>query len=221
MGGISKPEIRIDGRTLLEWVLTAFDNARVQEIVVVCGTNLPNLQEIVARLTLKKPVRFCTGGKTRSESVFLGVNATDRNNKLLCVHDCARPFVTTELIDQLLDAASVHGGATACCPVTDTIKYVDPEQHAIYTPAREHLLAIQTPQAFVREFYLAAYARGLQTNARFTDESALLENAGYTVEYIPTSTRNIKLTTREDLLLARAMVAMQKADQRRATLRGE
>lgn len=214
MGGISKPEIRLDGITLFERVLHAFTASLVQEIVVVCGENRARLEALAAACPCDKPVRFCTGGKTRAESVFLGVSAADVNSSLLCVHDCARPFVTPELIDQIIRAAAENGAASACAPVTDTIKYVDSEHHILYTPKRQYLLAMQTPQAFPRKTYLAAYAHGLQTQATFTDESALLEAAGHSVAHVPASSRNIKLTTREDLLLARAILAMQKADER-------
>lgn len=215
MGGVSKPEIRLDGKSLFARVLEAFGASCVQEIVVVCGENRTRLEAIAKEMKPEKPVRFCGGGKTRTESVFRGVNACERANLLICVHDCARPFVTPEIIDTVIGEARQSGAATACSPVTDTIKYVDPEQHAIYTPAREHLIALQTPQVFRRDFYEVAYALASRKAAKFTDETAMLEAAGVSVAYVHTDPRNIKLTTREDLTLARAILAVQKAQQKK------
>lgn len=211
MGGVSKPEIRLDGKSLFQRVLEAFDASCVKEIVVVCGENRSRLEEIAKEAHPKKPVRFCKGGKVRSESVFNGVNACEKASLLVCVHDCARPFVTPEIIDAVVGEARQTGAATACAPVTDTIKYVDPEQHAIYTPKREHLVALQTPQVFRRDFYEVAYALATRKGSSFTDETAMLEAADVSVAYVHTDSRNIKLTTREDLTLARAILVVQKA----------
>lgn len=216
MGGISKPEIRLDGVSLFARVLRAFDASSVREIVVVCGENRPRLEKIASDVHPSKPVRFCAGGKTRTASVFNGVNACAEENLLICVHDCARPFVTPEIIDTVIAEARQSGAATACCPVTDTIKYVDTEHHAVYTPAREHLVALQTPQVFRRDFYQVAYAVAGKSGkgASYTDETAMLEAAGVPVSYVQTDARNIKLTTREDLTLARAILAVEKAQKK-------
>lgn len=211
MGGLSKPEILLDGVSLFARVLQAFDRSSVQEIVVVCGANRSRLEQIAEGVRPSKPVRFCAGGKTRTESVFNGVTACGKSNLLICVHDCARPFVTPEIIETVIAAARQSGIATACCPVTDTIKYVDTEHHAVYTPAREHLVALQTPQVFRRDFYEVAYAVASRKGASYTDETSMLEAAGASVSYVPTDAGNIKLTTREDLTLARAIIAVQKA----------
>ena len=213
MGGISKPEILLDGISLFARVLQAFDGSCVREIVVVCGENRPRLEKIVRDVRPAKPVRFCAGGKTRTVSVFNGVETCSQENLLICVHDCARPFVTPELVDTVIAEARKSGIATACCPVTDTIKYVDTEHHAVYTPAREHLVALQTPQVFRRDFYQVAYAVASKKGASYTDETAMLEAAGATVSYVRTDAGNIKLTTREDLTLARAILAVQKAQK--------
>ena len=219
MGRVSKPEILLDGVSLFARVLQAFDGSCVQELVVVCGENRPRLEQIVLELQPSKPVRFCEGGKTRTESVFNGVNACAGENLLICVHDCARPFVTPEIIEAVISEARKSGAATACCPVTDTVKYVDLEHHAVYTPAREHLVALQTPQVFRRDFYQVAYAVAKGKGASYTDETAMLEAAGTSVAYVQTDPRNIKLTTREDLVLARAILAVQKAQNMKQNMK--
>lgn len=210
MGGVSKPEIKLDGITLFERVLEAFLASDVREIVVVAGENRTRLESLAAKYT-QKPIRFADGGKTRSESVFHGVCAASRDCRLICAHDCARPFVTPEIIRAVIDAAKQTGAATACSKVTDTVKYVDPEHKAVYTPNRDHLLSIQTPQVFRKDQYEVAYALACRQGGSFTDETSMLESAGASVAYVETDPRNIKLTTKEDIVLARAILLVRKA----------
>lgn len=213
MGGISKPEIKLHGKPLLLHVLDAFFRAEVSEIIVVCGSNRSRL-EALAPENPPVPVRFCAGGAVRSESVFRGVCAASRSSDYICVHDCARPFVTPELIDETIREAIRTGAASACSPVTDTVKYVDEERHVIYTPVRKHLIAMQTPQVFRKDQYRAAYAIALRKKADYTDETAMLEAAGVKVAYVRGPASNIKLTTKEDLLLARAIVLLREKENR-------
>ena len=216
MGGVSKPEIKLDGKTLFVRVLEAFMASRVDEIVVVGGENLPRLRLLAEQVQGSIPVRFCTGGKTRSESVFRGVCEISPKVKFACVHDCARPFVTAEIINTVIEGASKTGVATACCPVTDTVKYVDTQHHSIYTPKRDYLLAVQTPQVFAKTAFTAAYAMACKNGGSFTDETSMLESAGAKVEYVHTDPRNIKLTTKEDILLAKAMLLVERAREEKA-----
>lgn len=210
MGGVSKPEIKLDGVTLFERVLTAFCSSDVSEIVVVAGENRSRLEALAASYT-QKPIRFTDGGKTRSESVFRGVCAASKDCTLICAHDCARPFVTPEIIRAVIEGALDTGASTACAKVTDTVKYVDPERKAVYTPNREHLLSVQTPQVFRKDRYEVAYALACKQGGTFTDETSMLEAAGASVTYVETDPRNIKLTTKEDILLARAILLVRKA----------
>lgn len=208
MGGISKPELTLNGKALLCYVTEAFLQSSVDEIIIVCGTNRPRL-EALAPINPCKPIRFCNGGSTRTLSVFAGVNAADKRADYCCVHDCARPFLTKEIIEAVTEEAKKTGAATACTPVTDTIKYVDEEHSLLYTPERKHLLALQTPQVFRKDNYYAAYALASKSGSGFTDETAMLERAGFRVSYVPCPASNRKITTKEDLVLARALVMLR------------
>ena len=205
MGGVSKPLIKLGKKTLFEYVLEAFEASCVSEVAVVCSAqNEDALKEIAQNAAVSKPVFFVRGGDTRAESVFHGVRACGSNG-YVCVHDCARPFVTAEIIDSVVEGARRAGASTACAPVTDTIKFVDAERGVIYTPERKHLLSIQTPQCFKKEYYLPAYALAAADGSEFTDESALMEHAGHKVEYVACDPSNVKITTRSDLTTARAI----------------
>ena len=213
MGGVSKPELTLGGKALLSYVTEAFLQSSVDELIIVCGTNRPRL-EALAPKNAPKPIRFCDGGSTRTLSVFAGVNAADKRADYCCVHDCARPFVTKEIIEAVVEEAKKTGASTACTPVTDTIKYVDEAHSLLYTPERKHLLALQTPQVFRKSLYLAAYALASKAGSAFTDETAMLEQAGFRVSYVQCPASNRKLTTKEDLLLARALVLLREKEEK-------
>ena len=154
------------------------------------------------------------GGETRNRSIYNGIKFVAEHYpecEKVIIHDSARPFVTPEIIHAVIGGASETGASTACAKVTDTVKYVDPEHKAVYTPNRDHLLSIQTPQVFRKDHYEVAYALACKRGGTFTDETSMLEAAGATVAYVETDPRNIKLTTKEDIVLARAILLVRKA----------
>lgn len=207
-GTISKPLIKLGRKTVFEYVLEAFAASLVDEIIIVCMDKTVFLPLIPA--DLKKPVRFAEGGKTRAVSVYNGVSAAKKGDGLVCIHDCARPFVTSEIIDSVIRAAIQSGAATASHPVTDTIKYVNPDAKTIYTPERKYLVSVQTPQVFSKKIYTISYALAQKQNLTATDETSMAENAGFKVTYVETPKTNIKLTTPEDIKTAKAILFLQE-----------
>ncbi len=202
MGGVNKALIKIGDKTAFRMVLDAFGEAEsISEIVVVCRDAAE--MEKASEGFSAKPLRFTLGGKTRTQSVFNGVGAASRKCAFYCIHDCARPLVTAEIIDTVTAAAIKTGAATACTPVTDTIKYVDTEKGTVYTPTRANLLALQTPQVFEAKLYTLAAALAKKDGFMATDDTAIVEHAGFKVEYVQTDKSNLKLTCTEDVLIAR------------------
>ena len=206
MGSISKPLIKLGKKTVFEHVLSAFFNSCVDEIIVVCNDKnafLPYISE------WKKPIIFAEGGRTRALSVYNGVAATKKESELVCIHDCARPFVTGEIIDKVVAEAAKIGAATASHAVTDTIKYVNKEANTYYIPERKYLFAVQTPQAFTKNIYTVSFALAQKQKLSATDETGMAENAGFTVGYVETPSINIKLTTPEDIKIAKALLFLK------------
>lgn len=210
MGGMNKALIKIGDKTAFRMVLLAFDECdTVDELVVVCRDEAemkPDCEGIT------KPIRFAKGGKTRAMSVSNGVKAASGKSDFYCIHDCARPLVTADIIDNTVKAAFSIGAATACGPVNDTIKYVDKESGTVYTPQRDRLVAVQTPQAFEKKLYKVAVAVGEKDGITATDDTTLAEHAGFKVEYVESATPNFKLTRTEDVLLARLLVKKAERD---------
>ena len=208
MGGVSKPNLSLLGKTLFEYVLSAFDASDVDEIVVVCSED--NIDSLKALANCKKPVKFTLGGSTRAQSVFKGVSAADADSEFFCVHDCARPFVTAEMINTAIQSAIKAGASCVCSPITDTVKFKT-DSGDIITPDRSRMFAVQTPQCFKKDFYI--HARENSEKAEdFTDETSLLENCGFRVEYIKTTENNMKLTSKSDLPLAEAIMKFRSMD---------
>lgn len=149
------------------------------------------------------------GGATRQESVRRGLEAVEMlGPERVLIHDAARPFLSADLVSRLLAALDEHPGAIAAEPVTDTLKRAGAAGLIAETVDRANLWRAQTPQAFrfadILSAHRAAVAAGKED---FTDDAGLAEWAGLPVELVPSSGNNMKLTTREDLMLAERLLA--------------
>jgi len=120
------------------------------------------------------------------------------------IHDGARPFITAELLATGLQAAQEHQAVVAAVPVKDTIKQVQNGRISA-TPDRTQLWAVQTPQIFSFPLIQQAHHHPIAQDDA-TDDATLLERMGHAVMVFPGSYTNIKITTREDLLFAEALL---------------
>ncbi len=139
------------------------------------------------------------GGSSRAASVRNGLAAVPDEAEVICVHDAARPLVTLEIFERVVEA--VRSGAAGAVPVvqvTDTIRSVDGG-----VVDRSSLRAVQTPQAFRAELLRAAHAGAGDA----TDDAGLVEAAGYPVVMVDGHTRNIKITHPDDVAAAEAWLA--------------
>jgi 2-C-methyl-D-erythritol 4-phosphate cytidylyltransferase / 2-C-methyl-D-erythritol 2,4-cyclodiphosphate synthase len=144
------------------------------------------------------------GGATRQDSVRIGLEALARHDPdIVLVHDAARPFIPPSTIPALLAALAESQGAIPAAPVADTLKRVV-RGVITETVPRTGLFRAQTPQAFHFAALLAVHRSGV-TGA--TDDAALLEAAGQSVEVVPGSDDNIKLTYPDDLVRLERIMA--------------
>ena len=208
MGGVEKPLIRLGGKTVFSMLLESFSAcSTVRDIIVVCRSDT-NLRPIASGFTAK-PITFVQGGSTRAESVMNGVRAA-ADSDIVCIHDGARPFITAQQIDDVVSACLKTGASCACRAVSDTIKFTDGNGHAEYTPPRDRLIAVQTPQVFRRDLYLVSAAVCKKKKLGFTDDTSLAESAGFSVTYIDIGDGNDKLTTVTDIKRAKARVFLEE-----------
>jgi 2-C-methyl-D-erythritol 4-phosphate cytidylyltransferase/2-C-methyl-D-erythritol 2,4-cyclodiphosphate synthase len=174
----------------------------------------PDDQDLYARAVAALPDRtrllpLVIGGATRQASVRLGLEALAAENPdVVLVHDAARPFVTVATIEAILNALEHHTGAIAANPVSDTIKRAGPGGLITETIPRQDLWRAQTPQGFRFATLLAAHRRAADlATTEFTDDAAIAEWAGIAVTLVDAGSRNIKITTAEDMTMAEALMA--------------
>jgi 2-C-methyl-D-erythritol 4-phosphate cytidylyltransferase len=155
---------------------------------------------------LKKPLHFVEGGEHRQHSVANAMAAISAaGDDIVLVHDAVRPFVTEEIIKEVVAAAQKHGAAIAGVPAVDTIKQVDrTSEGAVITATvpREKVVLAQTPQGFRYEVLKKAVDEATADGFIGTDEASLVERSGHEVAVVMGSPRNIKITTPGDLELA-------------------
>ena len=203
-GGRSKVLEELGGRPALCRSLEVLDRCPlIGEICLVCreqdrGDMLPLTSG------LNTPVRVVPGGAQRQDSVEQGVEALTGPWEYVAIHDGARPLVTEEVLAAVCRDAMAHGAATAAVPSKDTCKLADGAGFVAATPARDRLWAVQTPQAFSLALYREALGKARAAGQSYTDDCQLIEAAGGKVKLTMGDYRNIKLTTPEDLLAARA-----------------
>ena len=203
MEGIDKLIAPLGGEPVLARVLEVFQNCKkVDQIVLVMGlSNIEEGRRIVALGRWNKISDIALGGKRRQDSVAEGLKLV-KETEWVIIHDGARPFVTTDLIEKGLDAAKETGAAAAAVPVTDTIKYVKGSDFVIQTLPRQYLRAVQTPQVFRADVIKNSYKFAASD---VTDDAALVEKSGFKVKLYMGSYDNIKITTPGDLAVAGAL----------------
>lgn len=167
---------------------------------------------------LPKLQKFVAGGTTRQSSALAGLESlAPEGPDFVLIHDSARPFASTALLDRAIDTAAAHGAAAPALPVTDTIKRVDQTGRVSETLDRSALRNIQTPQAFAFLPILAAHRRAAASSRNdFPDDAALAEWAGMNVTTFEGEAGNFKLTTAEDFLRAQTIDAQALGDIRTA-----
>lgn len=205
MGGSrSKVLEELGGRPALCRSLEVLDRCPlIGEICLVCREQ-DRADMLPLTSGLATPVQVVPGGAQRQDSVEQGVEALTGPWEYVAIHDGARPLVTEEVLADVCRDAMAHGAATAAVPSKDTCKLADEAGFVAATPARDRLWAVQTPQAFSLALYREALGKARAAGQSYTDDCQLIEAAGGSVKLTMGDYRNIKLTTPEDLLAARA-----------------
>jgi 2-C-methyl-D-erythritol 4-phosphate cytidylyltransferase len=182
-------------------------HAAVREIVVALPAETLAVPPQWLAAVVSERLRLVLGGPTRAASVAAGLHALSPVCDFVLVHDAARPFPSVDTVDAVIAAARKGTGAIAAVPLADTLKRADADRRVGGTVERAGLWRAQTPQGFPRGMLEAAYARlspgSVDWNA--TDDSALVEQAGFPVTVVPDTPRNIKVTSAEDFALAEAL----------------
>jgi 2-C-methyl-D-erythritol 4-phosphate cytidylyltransferase len=214
MGGeINKQYRPLLGRPVLAYSLDVFEaHPGVDEIVVVAHPDEVGYcqREVIEKYGYEKVSAVIAGGAERQDSVWAGLKRLGRDTDFVAVHDGARPLLSRNLIDRLLDAAQEWGAAIPGVIARDTLKMVDRDGFVGHTMDRSVVAMIQTPQVFQYQELLKAYDCAYQDDLLGTDDASLFEVYIGRVKVVPGEVNNIKMTTTEDLLIAEALLRMER-----------
>lgn len=178
----------------------------VREIIVVAREDrIVDVGRLCRDYGFSKLSRVVPGGETRILSVQAGLSEVSADAELIAIHDGARPFLTTEILEEVIQTAGERGAAAPAVPVKDTIKIVK-DGVVQRTPDRSSLFAVQTPQVFDADLIRGALAKALQDDAAVTDDCAAVERMGFPVVLTRGSEENIKITTPSDILLGETIL---------------
>jgi 2-C-methyl-D-erythritol 4-phosphate cytidylyltransferase len=206
--GVPKAFYQLDGHTLGERAVIGLLASGVVDRVVVA---VPADRTDQAKLILGHHATVVAGGANRCESVNLALAALTEFSRagqpeFVLVHDAARALTPPGLVVRVVEALRAgHSAVVPALPVNDTIKAVDANGVVQGTPERTGLRAVQTPQGFATDLLLRAYQRA--EAADFTDDASLVERVGGQVQVVDGDPLAFKITTRLDLLLARAIMS--------------
>ncbi len=172
--------------------------------VIINPDDAKTYHDTVMGLDLPPPAN---GGITRKDSVFNGLlSLTDASDEdIILIHDAARPLVSIKNITEIIKAAKEHKAVTAATQITDTLRRTTPTDTMGETVERENLYALQTPQAFKFAVIKGAH-ESAPSHKTYTDDSAIVSEAGIPVHLVLCSKTNIKITTAEDMKLAEELL---------------
>lgn len=219
---INKQFIALDGKPILAHTIEKFERCRyVDEIIIVTKEEEIGYcrKEIVKKFKFNKVSKIIRGGKERQDSIYNGILALDERAKIVISHDGARPFVKIENIEDSIEGVVKYGACVVGVPVTDTIKFVGDNENIESTPDRSRLWAAQTPQTFYKDILINSYERAILDGFKGTDDSSIVERAGYKVKIIMGSYENIKITTPEDIILGESIIKDKDRIYNRINLR--
>ena len=209
---VNKVLLPLSGQTVLCRSLRLFEGL-IDGMALVCRPeDEADVREEVERACVTYSLSLVPGGATRQASVLNGLRALRASPQdQVLIHDAARCMTPRPLIQELIRFVRESGPCVPGLPVVNTVKVCDPDHRIVSTPDRSVLFEVQTPQAFPYGLLLSCYEKAEAEGVQATDDASLLEYYGLPVRIFPGSRRNFKITEKEDLLIAKAMLANDAA----------
>lgn len=214
LGGISKPLMKICGRTAIEYSLEVFQNNEdvTRIIISTKEEDIPKYESVVKKCGFDKVIGIIRGGATRTESVSKAFKTafSDGITDFVAVHDAARPLITNDMVKRAICEAKKYGTAVCASLCPDTVKRAGKSLFVTESIDRDGLYMIGTPQIFSYEIYSTSLAICERDNFEATDDSSIVRNGGFKIRLCETSRDNIKLTYPGDVLIAEAIIKSRK-----------
>jgi 2-C-methyl-D-erythritol 4-phosphate cytidylyltransferase len=222
MGGpVPKQFLSLGGEPLILHSLRVLQaSSSIDEIILaVPATEMDYcLTQIVAQHHFTKVTKVVPGGKERQDSVRHALEEVHDDVEVVLVHDAVRPFLTERMVEEVVKKAWAKGAAIIALPMKDTVKQVGADHVIERTLDRETLWLAQTPQAFRRDWLLAAHRKAHGEGVRATDEAYLMVWWGYAVSVVEGSGVNIKVRWPEDMVIGEAILSSRRSDGMKGTV---
>jgi 2-C-methyl-D-erythritol 4-phosphate cytidylyltransferase len=208
-----KQFLEINGQPVLSVTVSVFNECQsIDDIIVVVAKEDVELTKSLLK-DYKKVKDIVVGGIERQDSVYNGIAAItpESDGDIVVIHDAARPLITKEIISRAVIETKISKAVVVGVPSKDTIKTVSRENIVMETLDRDSIWLVQTPQAFQFPVIKQAYDRAQKIKYKATDDSKLVERLGISVKMISGSYENIKITTKEDLAIAEAILRERRS----------
>lgn len=191
---------KIHSKEVIKHTVDAFLAVKEINEIIVCA-HFSIIDELKDIFRNEEKIKVIEGGETRQQSVFNGLSAL-KNCDYVLIHDGARPMITPEMIKKAINMVQTQKALTVATKTIDTIKQVDENLKIVKTIDRSALYNTQTPQVF--EYNLIKTAHEELKGQDFTDDAGMLEHLGYNVYILEGDYKNIKITTKNDIEIAKA-----------------
>jgi 2-C-methyl-D-erythritol 4-phosphate cytidylyltransferase len=204
---IPKQFLEMAGRPIIAVTLQKIlATSQIDQVVLVCArTTRGQMEKLVTAIPgFAAKGTIVTGGDERQDSVYNGLKILPENTELVLVHDGVRPLISTKILANSIRVAQREGACVAAVPAKDTIKRVH-DKLVVETLHRDELWLIQTPQTARYDWLMQAHQQARRHKFNGTDEASLLEWQGFPVKVIQGDYFNLKITTPEDLKIARLL----------------
>lgn len=182
---------------------TMMSSSHIKECIIVCD---PAYRELFSSFHCSIPLKFALPGARRQDSVFHGLSEVSPTADLVCIHDTARPLLSSSDLNAVIHEAFIHKAAVLATSAKNTIKHVDKEGFVHKTLDRSSLWEMQTPQVISPSLLKEGFALAKRESLTVTDDVSLVEHLGHKVKIVSGSDRNIKITTPEDLIIANSLL---------------
>lgn len=209
-----KQFIEVSNKPIIIYTLEKFQkNSQIESILIVCVEEwIDYLKKLVTNYALTKVQWIIEGGSTGHDSISNGIfflKDKAMPEDYVIIHDAVRPIIPQAAINEVLRIAHVKGNASSSTICHPPIVYTDDFESGISDIDREHVMLTASPQAYRYDLVLRCYERArIEDNHKFTFTSSLLIHCGERVYFAKGTTSNIKITTREDIALFRALLTI-------------